>query len=447
MTAPLPLKDWEKQDPSSQNSVGSLAPSVRTAVEDLTPQIHSHADKMTPEDLEKEYWYLKFLYEATHKKEFSMAPPNEALIEVSAACNFSCTHCPQAFMIREKSMMEPKLFEKIIQELAPFKPFIAFQLQGEPTTHQKLPDLVRVVRDNGLKSRLITNASLLKKDLSKKLIEAGLGYIYFNANGGDKEAYETVNINGHFETTINNILDFLEAKEELGAYHLRTRTSFVYENQNKHSAKRYKKFFGALPVDRVDLTKLFNFFGLNDEVELTLGQLLKEGKKVVCEYPWRYMAVTSTGLVRACIFDYDNDLVIGDANKENIMDIWNGERMRAFRRAHLTGDFSQIPGAGRTCLRCSTPCYKANIWPNSFSEEAELMFARGHVESFKSNQADFEKKMSYLRKHRKDWFDDLLNTSLEEPRFSPDNLKDTADEEIALCEKGPELIDGLKAPK
>lgn len=437
MTSPLPLKDWDNAHPGAkaENAI---------AAKNLQPQRQDCKERMAPEDLEKEYWYLKFLYEATHKKGFSMAPPNEALIEVSAACNLSCTHCPQAFMVREKSLIEPKLFEKIIKELAPYKSFIAFQLQGEPTTHKSLADMIRMVKDNGLKSRLITNATLLNKEKSKEFISAGLDYIYFSMNGGDKESYEKVNVNSNFELVVNNMLDFLEAKEELGAYHVRTRTSFVFENQNKHMARRYKKFFGAMPFDRIDLTKLFNFFGLNDEVELTLGELLKQGKKVVCEYPWRYMAVTSTGLVRACIFDYDDDLIIGDANRENIMDIWNGERMRAFRRAHLSGDFSQIPGAGRTCLRCSTPCYKANVWPNSFAEEAEKMYARGHVESFKSDENAFERKFEYMKKFRKKWMEDIMNTHLEEPSVVPEDTRDTIDEEIALVQKAPELLDGLK---
>ena len=110
MTSPLPLKDWDNAHPGAkaENAI---------AAKNLQPQRQDCKERMAPEDLEKEYWYLKFLYEATHKKGFSMAPPNEALIEVSAACNLSCTHCPQAFMVREKSLIEPKLFEKIIKEL------------------------------------------------------------------------------------------------------------------------------------------------------------------------------------------------------------------------------------------------------------------------------------------------------------------------------------------
>lgn len=367
--------------------------------------------KLVPDDLAKEYYYLKFLYEATHKQPFDAAPPCEILLEATGFCNLRCPHCARDGMVRDKETMSLELFDKITTDVAPFKPFIAFHLQGEPLLNKNLPEFIRITKRKGMKCRLITNVTLLSKQKSLELIEAGLDYIYFSMSGGSKKTYESIHVGAKFENTLGNILDFLEAKAELKAYPVRTRTAFVLEEKTKNDLERYRHFFSQLPIDRVSVSTLFGFFGKNAEVKETLRERLKK-EKVTCEFPWTYMAITADGLARGCIFDYNNECGVGDANTENVMDIWNSDRMMAFRRAHITGDFSKIRGMDRTCLECNNPCDDVNRWPADFASEAAMLFDRGHVENFLSDKDEFLRKYAFLKENRDKWLRDILDDTV-----------------------------------
>ena len=59
------------------------------------------------------------------------------------------------------------------------------------------------------------------------------------------------------------------------------------------------------------------------------------------------MTVKSSGDVAMCMEDFNNEIILGDANQENLYDIWNGTRYRQFRKDHLT----LTPG-----IKCTEHC-------------------------------------------------------------------------------------------
>ena len=47
-----------------------------------------------------------------------------------------------------------------------------------------------------------------------------------------------------------------------------------------------------------------------------------------------------------CCADHEGELAVGDATRESLRAIWNGERLRALRRAHARGDLPPV------CAQC-----------------------------------------------------------------------------------------------
>jgi len=55
----------------------------------------------------------------------------------------------------------------------------------------------------------------------------------------------------------------------------------------------------------------------------------------VCKHPWMSMTIKSNGETTMCMEDFNNEIILGDANKESLYDIWNGEKYAFFRKQHL----------------------------------------------------------------------------------------------------------------
>ncbi len=55
------------------------------------------------------------------------------------------------------------------------------------------------------------------------------------------------------------------------------------------------------------------------------------------------MYILVNGDVVPCCYDFDGALVMGNALKEGIADIWDGEKFRKFREAHGGHDFGKYP--------------------------------------------------------------------------------------------------------
>jgi MoaA/NifB/PqqE/SkfB family radical SAM enzyme len=63
-----------------------------------------------------------------------------------------------------------------------------------------------------------------------------------------------------------------------------------------------------------------------------------EDNKTFCIFPWTHMQIRPDGAVmNCCLADYSTG-ILGDANKQTLREVWNGEKMRETRRKMLNGE-------------------------------------------------------------------------------------------------------------
>jgi len=319
-------------------------------------------------------------------------------------------------MRRKPQYMTVSLFKKIIKEIAPYEPFVDLYLQGESLLNPNIVEMVKIAKKAGLLPRITSNSTLLKKDLAKKLIAAGLNKIEFSISGATKATYESIHKGATFEKTLNNILDFLEENAKAG-FPVHTRTVFVEEEKTKNDKERYLKFFGRLPIDHVYISPLINMFGWNKEIDLNPFKNQPKEKWPICKCPWRQIGINSDGSVRACIFDYDSRYIIGNANKDNVIDIWNGDKMQKFRQTIIDKRYEEFDKPGLPlCTECSQiwptgdKSNDSTQFPQDFLKEVEAFFAK--KQTLKAMYMDNEtkkEKAEYLKKYRYEWLKEILN--------------------------------------
>ncbi|MBN1938929.1 MAG: radical SAM protein, partial [Candidatus Aminicenantes bacterium] len=144
--------------------------------------------------------------------------PIRLWIEPTSVCNLACVMCPNKDLPKEqKGFMDLGLFKKIVDEAKDFVFDVHLLHRGESLIHPEFFEMVRYAHDAGIVTRFHTNGTLLTEDKARKLIASRLDQFAFSFDGFDAETYESIRVNAKFEKTVQNIIRFLEIKQELGA--------------------------------------------------------------------------------------------------------------------------------------------------------------------------------------------------------------------------------------
>jgi radical SAM protein with 4Fe4S-binding SPASM domain len=134
----------------------------------------------------------------------------------------------------------------------------------------------------------------------------------------------------------------------------------------------------------------------------------------ICNTPWDVVGIRWNGDVVSCIYDYDNRYVIGNVGEESLWDIWNGDRMQAFRQAQVSHEFSCVEKSGKQlCSDCTIMWQKLYQAPTDFHSEVVRMkhylnAAIDRVSLRYERTETMMKRHAYLKANRSVWLDELM---------------------------------------
>lgn len=239
-------------------------------------------------------------------------------IEPTPACNLACKFCSRIDKIRPNKAMDLGLYRSILHQLFTLglnDIEIRFFLSGEPLAAGKsLLQMLKLADRLGFKNTLIhTNGTLLDK-YGDEILKAGLGKLSISIDGADKETYESIRINGNFESVINNARQFIKK-----AKNTKTKTiiqSIINFNEGKiYFEERIKELLPG--ADEYYVRHPHNW---NTSDEIT-GFSTGKQKTRSC-FPAENISIYSDGRVPVCCADLNGDFILADANKEPLIDIW-----------------------------------------------------------------------------------------------------------------------------
>ncbi|MBF0137513.1 MAG: SPASM domain-containing protein [Magnetococcus sp. DMHC-1] len=255
-----------------------------------------------------------------------------------------------------KGCMPLTLFKEIVRQIKPFTSSVTLAVGGESLYNKEFFDMVRHARMEGIKVLLNTNATMLDAKRAQQLLESGLSHVSFAFDGFNKIQYEKARVGADFEKTLNNIIHFLELKKSHAKSDPYTVLSMLMLDMTLATPQEQNQF-------------LSRFEGLIDEVRLrevaTWGPVFKETdqfsfRKNVQLYPpcsrlWSTAVVAWNGDLLPCIYDVNHDYVLGNIQKENFVDIWNGPGMVALRKSMLDGTFRTLLPLCEHCIVLGSP--------------------------------------------------------------------------------------------
>ncbi len=300
-------------------------------------------------------------------------------IDPSNRCNLRCVFCPQSDPPESMSFgtMDLELFERILGQIERHTVCagISLFLSGEPLLNRNLNRMIEMVRERfGMGPLIATNATLLSKEKSKELLDAGAGLFMIDFCA-DREHFETMCPPGDWQRVHDNIKGLAQLISERGDKVVIKLKDLDWRGETRQerdeSMDRLKSLFGeAFPFEYISYN-LHNWAGefagkAEENYGYRAGGRGKEPKFHPCSHLWLMMNIHYDGKVSICCRDIMQEAVIGDIRESGLPEIWNGEKMRRARRLMSSGHYERIP----VCARCD------RIWTGSYSGGSPLRIAQ-----------------------------------------------------------------------
>lgn len=293
--------------------------------------------------------------------------PYSLCIDPSNICNFKCNFCAiqkkEVFLPFKRQVMDFELYKKIIDDISMFEePLKVLRLNGngEPLINQYFPDMVAYAKEKKVANFIetITNASLLNPEYNRRIICSGIDRIRISVEAVNGEGYSTVTGKEiDFDSFINNIRDLHDISGECEIY---CKIVDISVPTKKERDKFYEIFD---PIcDRMFIDTVIPLWSDFDEIseivsENATGIHNQKVKEVrICPYPFYSLMINPDGEVTLCCADWKREYIVGDLKRESLINIWNGNKLRAFWINMLKGKKDEYI----MCSKCKLPSYDCN---------------------------------------------------------------------------------------
>ena len=135
-------------------------------------------------------------------------------VEATNRCNLECLTCIRNVWNEPLGQMDMAIFARIIDGLRVFlpPPSIFFGGFGEPLAHPNIVEMVTRAKALGGRVELVTNGTLLTREMSRHLIAAGLDMLWISLDGATPESYSDVRLGAALPEVLANLKAFRDAR-------------------------------------------------------------------------------------------------------------------------------------------------------------------------------------------------------------------------------------------
>ena len=262
-------------------------------------------------------------------------------VEPTTSCNLRCPQCPSGLrsFTRPTGMLEPQLFESVVDQLHSTLIYLTFYFQGEPYLNPHFLAMVKYASLKDIYTSTSTNGHYLDDKNSKKTVESGLDRLIISIDGTTQESFAKYRIGGDLEKVIAGLKTLIKWKKELKIATPFIVLQFIVFRHNEHEIKEIKSMARLLGIHlQIKTAQVY------DESDKEI--LLPENKKYSryhhtaelidsCWKMWHSCVITWDGKVVPCCFDKDAKYKLGDVKTASFKEIWQSEPYQNFRKSLL----------------------------------------------------------------------------------------------------------------
>lgn len=138
-------------------------------------------------------------------------------VEPTTVCNLACRTCLRNSWDEPIEHMAFDLYQQVLEQAQAMPDLRTLSLggTGEPLAHPRLPEMVAQAKAQGLSVEVVTNGTLLKPELARALIEAGLDLLWVSIDGTTPASYDDVR-GTQLQAVLDQVLDLQRDKRDVG---------------------------------------------------------------------------------------------------------------------------------------------------------------------------------------------------------------------------------------
>lgn len=145
------------------------------------------------------------------RKPFVPGAPFLVVWNYTYLCNLRCKHCYASAGKPHPNELTTEEAKDVVKKFADAGVNIVAFSGGEPLMRKDFYDVAKLAHEYGIFTAVATNATLITKDVARKLKEIGIGYVQISLDGASPETHDNFRgIPGVFEKTIRGIRNCVE---------------------------------------------------------------------------------------------------------------------------------------------------------------------------------------------------------------------------------------------
>lgn len=252
------------------------------------------------------------------------------------------------------------LLEKLAGDIADFDdPVGVVDICGsaEPLLLPHLASWIQLLKNtNNIKQlKMITNGTFLTPQKSDEVVKSGLDLIIVSINGVSSEHYKTVvHANVNFGKLVENI-KYLYRNKGNCKLHIKC----IGDYFSKAEQQQFIDIFSPI-ADTINIDNAINQWRDSDlppppykssadledgDTKNRFGKNFRFAQKPICNFPFYYMRVHTSGKVSSCATNWEDRMIVGDAEVQSLKEIWHSDALNDLRIS-LLKEKSAPPSCG-----------------------------------------------------------------------------------------------------
>lgn len=258
--------------------------------------------------------------------------------DISSYCNHKCTFCSNDDTRTIKSSVTYKEFCLVINNITQYSQINSLSLsaKGEVLLNKDLEKIIEASK-NTYKipyTYFSTNGSLLTKERSISILQAGIDSIKFSINAFSNEEYLKVHKKDDFKRVIDNLKFILELKKEK-KFNVKIFISSVTNKKLDDVKNIFKKIYGDLYAFINDIS----IYELQFTPKFEEQRNLKVDAKNCLISPFKEIYVNSDCTLGFCCKDYFDEISFGSLLDNDFNNLYNCKEYKNLRNRFITNEF------------------------------------------------------------------------------------------------------------